>query len=235
MCVSYILSSFYYASLEDQALNFLKNSETSLNLVMRLTDDYLLITSQMSNALMFIERLYSVSVENGFRFNTKKLRASFRINVEKLSRLQDTKALNVYMQASKLFSLKQNVSRPKGISIDTLWDATSSNNDVNFVSPGEVFNWIGISIHMDTLCLVPNMQLSRDAILCSLNTNMQSKQSGLWMKRKLKSFLMNNITFYFRDTIANKECALETLSKLYVLAAEKYIACCKEYNRFKKS
>jgi len=175
MCVSYILSSFYYASLEDQALSFLKQSETSLNLVMRLTDDYLLITSQMSNALMFIERLYSVSVENGFRFNTKKLRASFRINVEKLSRLQDTKALNVYMQASKLFSLKQNVSRPKGISIDTLWDATSSNNEVNFVSPGEVFNWIGISIHMDTLCLVPNMQLSRDAILCSLNTNMQSR------------------------------------------------------------
>lgn len=45
MCVSYILSSFYYASLEDQALSFLKQSETSLNLVMRLTDDYLLITS----------------------------------------------------------------------------------------------------------------------------------------------------------------------------------------------
>lgn len=106
MCVSYILSSFYYASLEDQALSFLKQSESSLNLVMRLTDDYLLITNQMSNALTFIERLYSVSVENGFRFNTKKLRASFRINVEKLSRLQDTKALNVYMQASKLFSLK---------------------------------------------------------------------------------------------------------------------------------
>jgi hypothetical protein len=175
MCVSYILSSFYYASLEDQALSFLKQSETSLNLVMRLTDDYLLITSQMSNALMFIERLYSVSVENGFRFNTKKLRANFRINVEKLSRLQDTKAINLYMQASKLFSLKQNVSRPKGISIDTLWEATNSNNDTNFVSPGEVFNWIGISIYMDTLCLVPNMQLSRDAILCSLNTNMQSK------------------------------------------------------------
>ena len=82
---------------------------------------------------MFIERLYSVSVENGFRFNTKKLRASFRINVEKLSRLQDTKALNVYMQASKIFSLKQNVKRPKGISFDSLWEVNNLNNDSIYV------------------------------------------------------------------------------------------------------
>lgn len=64
LCVSYILSSFYYAYLEDQALNFLKSDRTladgskELNFVMRQTDDYLLVTTSKPNAMLFIERLY---------------------------------------------------------------------------------------------------------------------------------------------------------------------------------
>lgn len=70
-----------------------------------------------------------------------------------------------------------------------------------------MFNWIGISIHMKTLGLVPNIQLSKDALLSTLNINMQTKKSVLWIKRKLKSFLMNNVSFYFRNNITSKEFA----------------------------
>jgi hypothetical protein len=78
-----------------------------------------------------------------------------------------------------------------------------------------MFNWIGISIHMESLGLVPNMQLSKEAILCTLNINMSTKKSILWIKRKLKSFLMNNVSFYFRSTITSKQFANQTLEKLF--------------------
>jgi hypothetical protein len=40
------------------------------------------------------------------------------------------------------------------------------------------------------------------------------------------SFLMNNVSFYFRAHINNEEYAYRTLNKLYLQAAEKYVACC---------
>ena len=90
MCVSYILSSFYYACLEEHALGFLKQEKKAadgspeLNCVMRLTDDYLLMTSSKANAMLFIERLVGMALSNKFRFNMKKLRASFHLNVAKI-------------------------------------------------------------------------------------------------------------------------------------------------------
>jgi hypothetical protein len=58
MCISYILSSFFYSSLEDRALSYIKQDDKGLNLVMRLTDDYLLVTDSKPNAMLFIERLF---------------------------------------------------------------------------------------------------------------------------------------------------------------------------------
>ena len=91
MCVSYILSSFYYACLEEQALQFVKTDKVladgtqELNSVMRLTDDYLLMTTSKANAMHFIERLYSMSVQNRFKFNMAKLRTNFVLNVSKIT------------------------------------------------------------------------------------------------------------------------------------------------------
>lgn len=85
---------------------------------------------------------------------------------------------------------------------------------------------------MKTLGLVPNINLSKEAVLCTLNTNMQTKDSVLWLKRKLKSFLMNNVSFYFRSTITTKDFAMKTLDKLYDSATEKYVVCCKDFKRF---
>ena len=95
-----------------------------------------------------------------------------------------------------------------------------------------MFNWIGIGIHMKTLGLVPNINLSKHAVLSTLSVNMQTRESTLWLKKKLKSFLMNNVSFYFKSSITCKEFAMETLTKLYEAAAEKYILCCQDFRRF---
>ena len=85
---------------------------------------------------------------------------------------------------------------------------------------------------MKTLGLVPNINVKKEAILCTLNTNMQTSKSVQWLKKKLKSFLMNNVAFYFRGTITQKKFALQTLNKLHQVAAEKYVACAQEFKRF---
>ncbi len=61
---------------------------------------------------------------------------------------------------------------------------------------------------------------------------MSTKESVLWLKRKLKSFLMNNVTHYFNSVINSKEYAQMTLKKLYVAAAEKYLSCCLDFKTF---
>ena len=43
---------------------------------------------------------------------------------------------------------------------------------------------------------------------------------------------MNNVSFYFRATINGPEFAQKTLTKLYLAAAEKYVACCQDFKRF---
>ena len=85
--MSYILSGFYYANLEENVLGFLRNEKptgpgatSELNLLMRLTDDYLLITTEKNNAMLFIEKLCMLSQGNYFKFNMKKLKTNFAIN-----------------------------------------------------------------------------------------------------------------------------------------------------------
>ena len=52
---------------------------------MRLTDDYLLMTTSKPNAVLTVERLYALSLANKFRFNMSKLRTNFPLNVAKIS------------------------------------------------------------------------------------------------------------------------------------------------------
>ena len=68
---------------------------------------------------------------------------------------------------------------------------------------------------MDSLQITPNLNVNKEAVLSTLNVNMITKGGKLWLKRKLKSFLMNNITFYFRSTINTLSLARITLAKLY--------------------
>jgi hypothetical protein len=54
---------------------------------MRLTDDYLLMTTSKNNAMLFIEKLCQLSQGNYFKFNMKKLKTNFAINYQKLNTL----------------------------------------------------------------------------------------------------------------------------------------------------
>jgi hypothetical protein len=63
---------------------------------MRLTDDYLLMTTEKNNAMLFIEKLCQLSQGNYFKFNMKKLKTNFPINYQKLTSL--TKGTNETQQ-----------------------------------------------------------------------------------------------------------------------------------------
>lgn len=55
-----------------------------LNCLMRLTDDYLLMTTSKNNAMLFIEKMYKLSQVSNFKFNMKKLKTNFVLNLNKI-------------------------------------------------------------------------------------------------------------------------------------------------------
>jgi len=63
----------------------LEEANPELNLLMRLTDDYLLITTKENNAHVMIEKLLDVSHKNGFKFNMKKLKTNFPLNLNRFT------------------------------------------------------------------------------------------------------------------------------------------------------
>ena len=77
----------------------------------RLTDDYLLITSNKDNAIEFIKKMFKLSQKNNFRFNMHKLKTNFTLDWDKM---------DFHLEN---YSVKQNVSKDIinwiGISIDT--------------------------------------------------------------------------------------------------------------------
>lgn len=92
--------------------------------------------------------------------------------------------------------------------------------------------WVGLEIDMATLQIIPNFKFTKENALSTLNMNMKTKKSIIWLKNKLKSFLMNNVWFYFKSSINSIDYAKRTLEKLYEYAAVKFTACCKEFKNF---
>lgn len=60
------------------------NTELELNCLMRLTDDYLLMTTNKNNAMLFIEKMHELSKTSNFKFNMKKLKTNFYLNLQKI-------------------------------------------------------------------------------------------------------------------------------------------------------
>ena len=104
---------------------------------MRLTDDYLLITTSKNNAMLFIEKMYKLSQVSNFKFNMRKLKTNFYLNLQKI-----------------------------GCHTENKFD--QQNVDVTLC------NWIGISIDMATLQLIPNINTKKEGVLCTLNVNMMT-------------------------------------------------------------
>lgn len=125
-----------------------RSERTELNCLMRLTDDYLLMTTSKNNAMLFIEKMYKLSLCSNFKFNMKKLRTNFMLNLAKI-----------------------------GCDTHTI---TSENINTSLC------NWIGITIDMKSLNITQNINTKKEGILCTLNINMQTNQSLMWLKKKLK-------------------------------------------------
>jgi hypothetical protein len=107
--------------ITEQIQNDQKSND--INCLMRLTDDYLLMTTSKTNAIQFVEKLYRLSQVSNFKFNRKKLKTNFKLDLERIGCPRNE---------------KQN--------IDT-----------------KMCDWIGISIDMDTLQLIPNINTKKEA------------------------------------------------------------------------
>lgn len=95
------------------------------------------MTTNKNNAMLFIEKMHELSKTSNFKFNMKKLKTNFYLNLQKIGCVSDS-SLDI-----------QNVET-------------------------SLLNWIGISIDMKTLCLMPNINIKKDAVLCTLNINLQT-------------------------------------------------------------
>lgn len=81
--ISAILSSFYYASLEEKYLQFLReDTPGEANLLMRLTDDYLFVTTNREKANRVIESLLRCAKDNNFEINEEKLKSTLSLSIE---------------------------------------------------------------------------------------------------------------------------------------------------------
>ena len=64
--------------IEKNAMDFAKDEfPDSLNLVMRLIDDYLLITTEKKVASKFLEKMFECAEKNDFCFNENKITTNF--------------------------------------------------------------------------------------------------------------------------------------------------------------
>lgn len=86
--LSSLLCNFFYGQLEREVLDFLKDDET---LLLRLIDDFLLITSRPEFAKRFLEVMLNGQPEYGITVNASKSLVNFEasINGTKMPRLED--------------------------------------------------------------------------------------------------------------------------------------------------
>ena len=94
--MSSIISSFYYAHLEEKYIGYIKNKKHGeLNLIMRLTDDYLIMSSNLQTINSLLDNLFQCGKENAFEFNDSKLTTNFSyINPYKKGKKLEFKSQN---------------------------------------------------------------------------------------------------------------------------------------------
>lgn len=77
--LSTLLCSFFYADMESKYLSFL---ESSSSLVLRLVDDFLLITSKKQHALRFLEIMQRGIPEFGLSVKSEKTKTNFNVSID---------------------------------------------------------------------------------------------------------------------------------------------------------
>ena len=79
--LSSLLCNFFYGAFENSCLGFLRPGES---LLLRLIDDFLLITTNQEHARRFAQVMIDGNAEYGIAVNPKKSLANFEINVNKI-------------------------------------------------------------------------------------------------------------------------------------------------------
>jgi telomerase reverse transcriptase len=77
--LSSTLCNYFYADLERRHLDFLRDDES---LLMRLVDDFLLITTNRAKAVRFVETMHAGIPTHGVTVNPAKTMVSFRMKVD---------------------------------------------------------------------------------------------------------------------------------------------------------
>ncbi|TVY37321.1 Telomerase reverse transcriptase, partial [Lachnellula occidentalis] len=90
--LSSLLCNYFYADLEDTHLSFLQNVDSGDNLLMRLTDDFLLVTTNRSHAKQFLQIMHDGVPAYGVKVNPDKTLVNFEVTVneKKIKRLVGT-------------------------------------------------------------------------------------------------------------------------------------------------
>jgi telomerase reverse transcriptase len=91
--LSSLLCNYFYADLEAQHLHFL-NEKPGESLLLRLIDDFLLITTSKSHAQRFLTTMHAGLPDYGARVNPDKTLVNFEVTVQekKIPRLVGTKS-----------------------------------------------------------------------------------------------------------------------------------------------
>ena len=89
--LSSLLCNYFYAQLEQECLGFLQDNESIL---LRLIDDFLLITTKKAHATSFLQIMHDGIEKYGVEVNPRKSLANFEasINDHSIPRLQDKRA-----------------------------------------------------------------------------------------------------------------------------------------------
>ena len=93
LSISSVLSSFYYAVLEQKYLDTIYDGKRlgTNELILRLTDDYLIISDTEERIKRVLERLLECASQNNFNFNQKKLTTNFVFKDHKPLESSETK------------------------------------------------------------------------------------------------------------------------------------------------
>ena len=176
LSVSSVLSSFYYSLLEYNATkDIMEEFEQAgtLCLIMRLTDDYIILTESASATERIVQRLLECADNHGFEFNKKKLKANFKFH-----------------------------------------------KDFHVEEDPYTFKWIGKTFDLKKMEVEHTQIMEKHEAFYTVNVNLPSQIKMIpdFLKGKLKTFFLNQNTFYFNSKVNSDDKIKALLPKIITSA-----------------
>ncbi|KAL9107082.1 MAG: hypothetical protein Q9227_007948 [Pyrenula ochraceoflavens] len=109
--LSSLLCSFFYGQFEQEHLDFLRDEQS---LLLRLIDDFLLITTNKNHAVRFLETMAKGSERYGIKMNPEKSLANFNVSFAKIPIAKLPKDANFPYCGMQIGTQTLEVSKDKG-------------------------------------------------------------------------------------------------------------------------